>query len=278
MSKREAVINDAFASPLLVDDKQREYIEKDQELKAQHFAVSGAEAAISQSDKRIAQVTSNYHQQLQTERIQIQAQLDKLTQDWDKQVHKNGLMELRAPQAGFVKDIASHTPGTSAGAEAGRFALRGAKLFAPRNPALTTPGTILMTVVPNGESLIAEVQIKNADSGFIHANQPVKVKVASYPFQKYGMLEGEVTHLGADATDTVGGRPEEVSPENRLSVQANYKAHVRLKSQTLLAQGEKFELRPGMQVVAEIHLGERTIMEYLLSPVQKTVREAGRER
>ena len=255
MAKREAVINDAFASPLLVDDKQREYIEKDQELKAQHFAVSGAEAAISQSDKRIAQVTSNYHQQLQTERIQIQAQLDKLTQDWDKQVHKNGLMELRAPQAGFVKDIASHTPGT-----------------------VVTPGTILMTVVPNGESLIAEVQIKNADSGFIHANQPVKVKVASYPFQKYGMLEGEVTHLGADATDTVGGRPEEVSPENRLSVQANYKAHVRLKSQTLLAQGEKFELRPGMQVVAEIHLGERTIMEYLLSPVQKTVREAGRER
>ncbi len=92
------------------------------------------------------------------------------------------------------------------------------------------------------------------------------------------MLEGEVAHLGADATDTVGGRPEEMNPENRLNVQANYKAHVRLKAQHLQAQGEKFELKPGMQVVAEIHLGERTIMDYLLSPVQKAVKEAGRER
>ena len=246
---------DGFASPLLVEDKKREHIEKDQELKAQHFAVTGAEAATSQSEKRVAQVTSTYHQQLQAERIQAQAQLDKLTQDWEKQAHKNGLMELKAPQAGIVKDIASHTPGT-----------------------VVTPGTILMTVVPNGEALIAEVQIKNADSGFIHTNQPVKVKIASYPFQKYGMLEGEVTHLGADSTDTVGGRPEELNPENRINVQSNYKAHVKLKSQTLIAQGEKFDLRPGMQVIAEIHLGERTIMEYLLSPVQKAVREAGRER
>ena len=61
-------------------------------------------------------------------------------------------------------------------------------------------------------------------------------------------------------------------------MQANYKAHVKLKAKQLNAQGETFELRPGMQVVAEIHLGERTIMDYLLSPVQKAVKEAGRER
>ncbi len=246
---------EGFASPLLVEDKKREHAEKDQEHKAQHYAVTGAEAAIAQSEKRLAQVSSNYRQQLQTERIQTQAQVEKLLQDWEKQQHKNGLMELKAPQAGIVKDIASHTPGT-----------------------VVTPGTILMTVVPQHEPLMAEVQIKNADSGFIRANQPVKVKVASYPFQKYGMLEGEVTHLGADSTDTVGGRPEELSSENRLNVQANYKAHVKLKAQQLNAQGKTFELRPGMQVVAEIHLGERTIMDYLLSPVQKAVKEAGRER
>ena len=246
---------DGFASPLLVDDKKREFIEKDQELKTQHFAVSGAEASIHQSEMRLNQISSSYRQQLQTERIQAQAQLEKYLQDWDKQAHKNALLELKAPQAGIVKDIASHTAGT-----------------------VVTPGTILMTVVPNGEALIAEVQIRNTDSGFVKNNQPVKVKIASYPFQKYGMLEGEITHLGADATDTVGGRPEEMNPENRLSVQANYKAHVKLKAQHLNALGQRFELKPGMQVVAEIHLGERTVMDYLLSPVQKTVREAGRER
>ena len=89
---------------------------------------------------------------------------------------------------------------------------------------------------------------------------------------------GIVKDIASHTTDTVGGRPEEVSPENRLSVQANYKAHVKLKAQHLDAQGRQFQLKPGMQVVAEIHLGERTIMEYLLSLVQKAAGEAGRER
>ena len=42
--------------------------------------------------------------------------------------------------------------------------------------------------------------------------------------------------------------------------------------------GEKFRLAPGMQVSAEIHLGTRTVLEYLLSPVQKAFHEAARER
>jgi HlyD family secretion protein len=187
--------------------------------------------------------------------MQTLAQLEKLHPEWDKQTHKNTLQELKAPQSGIVKDIASHTPGT-----------------------VVTPGTILMTVVPQHEPLIAEVHIKNTDAGFIRANQPVRVKVASFPFQKYGMLDGEVVHIGADSTDTVGGRPEEVNTENRLAVQANYKAHVRLDKQSLRGDGREFNLKPGMQVTAEIHLGERTVMEYLLSPVQKAVKEAGRER
>jgi hemolysin D len=51
-----------------------------------------------------------------------------------------------------------------------------------------------------------------------------------------------------------------------------------LKRQSLNAEGERFDLAPGMQVTAEIKLGTRTILEYLLSPVQKAFHEAGRER
>jgi hemolysin D len=251
----ERLGKDGFASSLLVEDKQRERTEKEQEFKAQQFAAASAEASIVQSERKIAQITSSYHQQLQTERIQAMSQLEKLSQDWEKQVHRNGLLELRAPQGGVVKDIASHTTGT-----------------------VVTPGTILLTVVPMDEPLIAEVQVKNSDSGFIHMSQQAKVKVMSYPFQQYGMVEGEIAHFGADASETVGGKPEEINPEGRLAVNANYKAHIKLKGQNLRSQGEDFHLLPGMQVIAEIHLGERTILEYLLSPVQKAVHEAARER
>ena len=125
---------------------------------------------------------------------------------------------------------------------------------------------------------MAEVQIKNSDAGFITRTTPAKLKVASFPFQKYGLVEGEVTHFSADASDTVGGRPEEINQEGRLAVTANYKAQIKLKHQHLMRDNKTFRLLPGMQVVAEIHLGSRSVLEYLLSPVQKTVSEAARER
>ena len=57
-----------------------------------------------------------------------------------------------------------------------------------------------------------------------------------------------------------------------------FRALVELSSQTLEADGRRYALAPGMQVIAEIHLGTRSVLEYLLSPVQKAFQEAGRER
>ena len=58
-----------------------------------------------------------------------------------------------------------------------------------------------MTLVPSGEILRAEVWVGNQDVGFIHTGEPVKIKFAAYQFQKYGMIEGRVAHLSADASD-----------------------------------------------------------------------------
>ena len=57
-----------------------------------------------------------------------------------------------------------------------------------------------------------------------------------------------------------------------------FRAIVDLNTQTLESQGTKYALTPGMQAVAEIKLGERTLLEYLLSPVQKVMHEGARER
>jgi len=57
-----------------------------------------------------------------------------------------------------------------------------------------------------------------------------------------------------------------------------YRALVELKAQSLEADGARFALAPGMQVAAEIHLGTRTVLEYVLSPVRRAFHEAGRAR
>jgi HlyD family secretion protein len=243
---------EGFAGRLLAEDRRRQRIEAQQEMKAQAHAIEGYRATILQSRKRMEQLDSNYRQVLYNERVEVSAQADKLEQDQRKQSLRREFLELKAPQNGTVKDLATHTEG-----------------------AVLTPGSVLLTIVPEDEPLRAEVWITNLDRGFVHAGQVVKVKVAPYPFQKYGMVEGVVTHVGADSTEqpaNESGADAKAPPMHR------FRSLVELKSQYLDAAGVKHRLSPGMQVDAEIKLGDRTVLEYVLSPVRKAFSEAAHER
>ena len=242
---------EGFAGRLLALERQRAYMENEQDLRAQTQNVASLKALISQSERRVAQIVSVYRQQLENERIEAAALYHKLQQDWDKQQHRHSLLELKAPQAGIVKDLATHTPGT-----------------------IVAPGTILLTLVPHDEPLVAEVWIGNADAGLVQSNQRARIKIAAYPFQKYGLLDGVVRQVGADAQ----ARSDSNGPALRAEQDAAYRALISLESGSLEGGGGPLRLVPGMQVSAEIHLGTRTVLEYLLSPVQRIAHEAGRER
>jgi len=90
-------------------------------------------------------------------------------------------------------------------------------------------------------------------------------------------VRGHVRHLSPDASESPNGADPNPS-RDRGAQPSGYRALVALDSTHLTRDGERFELTPGMQVSAEIRLGSRSVMDYLLSPVQKTVHEAGRER
>ena len=222
-------------------------------------------AAIEQSTKKILQITSTYRQQLNDERFDAESQHNKLGQELAKQTYKDGLLELRAPTAGRIKDLTTHTRGT-----------------------VVSPGTVLLTLVPQNEPLQAEVWIANLDAGFIVPDQKAKLKLVAFPFQQYGMLDGVVRHVGADASDKADSSSNSVNgpaaPANAdkdagaSSSQLFYRTLISLDSNELAVQGISHKLVPGMQVNAEIKLGTRTVLEYLISPVQKTINEAWRER
>jgi HlyD family secretion protein len=130
--------------------------------------------------------------------------------------------------------------------------------------------------VPADEQLRAEVWVSNQDVGFVHVGQRVKLKLVAFTFQKYGMLEGQVLRVSADAAEqapATGARGEA-----QRALPAAYKMVVELDAQHLDAGGHRYALAPGMHVTAEVKLGSRTVLEYLLSPVQQAFHEAGRER
>lgn len=252
----DKLVKDGFAGSLMASDKKRERIEKEQELKTQAHLIDSAKASIAQSEKKLAQLDSDYRRSLHAERNEAQAAFDKLLQERTKQAHRQDLLELRASQDSVVKDLATHTAGT-----------------------VVQPGTVLLTLVPKEETLRAEVWVSNEDIGFVRQGQPVKLKFAAYQFQKYGLLEGTVEHVSVDAADgntgAAGNPNDKAAGRNQPLV---YKALVRLKAMKLEMDGEKFPLTAGMQTSAEIMLGTRTVAEYLLSPVRKAWHEAGRER
>lgn len=247
---------EGFVSPLAAAEKQRDATEKARDLDAQQASVAALGASIVAQQKKISQLRNTYHAQLQTELADIRARLAQLQPSLDKSIYRQGLMELRAPQDGVIKDLATTTIG-----------------------AVVQPGTVIMTLVPQDELLYADVSVKNEDVGFVQVGQPAQIKLAAYPFQKYGLLTGKVTRLSADASDAGKTNGAAGNTGNDDSANSSYKARVTLDQQTLVdPQGNKLAMTAGMQVVAEIHQGRRTVLEYLLSPVQKAVREAGRER
>jgi hemolysin D len=247
----ERLVKEGFVSELGANDKVRERIEKEQELKVQEAGLAALAAGVEQSRKKLEHVRSSYESQLRNERVELQNQYQHVSGELNKQNYKSALLELRASVSGTVKDLATYQPG-----------------------AVVQPGTPLLNIVPKDEPLMAEVAIRNEDVGFVDVGQAVKLKLQAYPFQKYGLIDGVVHLVGADSNNSDPQKATAMgySPQS-------YKAWVSLTSQTFKAPGQAaLRLTPGMLVQAEISQGQRTVLEYLLSPIQKVVQEAARER
>jgi hypothetical protein len=101
-----------------------------------------------------------------------------------------------------------------------------------------------------------------------------RIRMGQYVWQ------GRVLQVNADATEapSPNTRSDALTGRDRPMGPLAFRAIVELASQELAADGVRYPLQPGMQVASEIHLGTRTVLEYLLSPVQKAFHEAARER
>jgi HlyD family secretion protein len=189
----EKLVKEGFVSELGANDKQRERIEKEQELKVQESNLAALAAAVEQSRQKLAQIRYGYESRLRNERVELQNQHQRTEGELHKQAYKSGLLELRATEAGTVKDMATCKPGT-----------------------VVQPGASLLNIVPKDEPLLAEVAIRNEDMGFVGVGQSVKLKLQAYPFQKYGMLEGtvELVSAGSLANDPQKAVAQGQSPQS----------------------------------------------------------------
>ena len=245
------LLQEGFIGELAANDKRREAIEREQDLAVQAATIEALAAALAQSERREEQLRSAYRADLMRERVDAHAAIQRLEQEQEKTGFRFRQLEVLAPQDGVVKDLAVRAPGFVAQA-----------------------GSPLMRIVPNGDPLIAEAMLANEDVGFVEIGQLARIKMATYPFQKYGLLEGRVAQISADAFDG-----SESQRAGNSASPLTYRALLELAAQQLLApNGQVLDLAAGMAATIEIHQGRRTVMEFLMSPLQRVTAEAARER
>ena len=121
-------------------------------------------------------------------------------------------------------------------------------------------GQQLAQIVPEKAPLYVDAALDNQDIGFVKPGQRVVVKVATYPFQRYGYLEGTVENIS----------PDSIQDDKKSLI---YKAKIKLNDEKSSKQNQ-LKLLPGMSVSAEITTGQRRIIEFFLDPLMTKADES----
>ncbi len=126
-----------------------------------------------------------------------------------------------------------------------------------------TAGEPLLTVVPAGSQLEAQLLVPSSAVGFVRRGQRVVLRYQAFPYQKFGLHFGEVDQVSRSALS-----PQEVAVLVGQQVSAPlYRVLVRLNAQFVDAYGRPVELRPGMALRADILLDRRRLIDWVLEPL-----------
>ena len=140
-------------------------------------------------------------------------------------------------------------------------------------------GEPLITMVPADAPLEIEANISGRDNGFVHMTDPVAIKFDTFPFTQYGLAYGKVRTISADsftAADEQRTRSGAV-PLNPSSSEPYFRARITIENVALHDVPVGFRLAPGMPVTADIKVGKRTVLDYILGKVLPVAAEGMRE-
>ncbi|HEY9906300.1 MAG TPA: HlyD family type I secretion periplasmic adaptor subunit [Thermosynechococcaceae cyanobacterium] len=129
------------------------------------------------------------------------------------------------------------------------------------------PGEEMLSILPSGKDLVLEVKILNRDVGFIRKGMDVKVKMATFPYQEFGIVPGELIEISPDAVVDKDEAGREMGPV--------FPAKVRLKKDSIMVRGREVKLSPGLAATAEIVTRQKSILDLLIEPVTRRFSEAG---
>ncbi len=250
LNANEQLLEKGYVSKLKVIEMRRQRMAAARDRDIALDATSKAEAQMARAGSSANQSRSQARARILDQLTKADAEADLRREELIKATKRSSLQRLLSPIDGTVTQLAVHTIG-----------------------GVVEPAKPIMVIVPKGGALVAEVKLANKDVGFVRVGQAVAVKLEAFPFTRYGTVPGRVEWISADAVE------EERSPSAKsLGPGLVYTVRVSLKRKTIMRGDEQVSLSPGMSATADIRTGRRSIMSYLLSPIDEARLEAGRER
>lgn len=238
---RRQLTDKGLAIKSLQLELEQQHIDHQRQIAVQHQNARRARASVAGVAAQIAQARSEAQREVLADLGKAEAEMRLAREELTKADQRSNLQLVRAPADGIVQQLAVYSEG-----------------------AVLKPADPILVVVPSDAELVVEAQVLNRDAGFVRTGQPVTVKLEAFPFTRYGTLEGRLAWISRDAV-----QDEKLGPV--------YQARV-----TVRAPGggtaSGIRVSPGLQATAEIRTDDRRVIDYLLSPLERRLNEAGRER
>lgn len=260
---RRTLMERDLGSKLLYLQEQQELVNGEKELLVQKSRYAEAEAALAAITATRAQVAAEFRRKASDDLSKAEQKAASLAQDLVKSVQRTKERSLVAPIDGVVQQLAVHTVG-----------------------GIVTPAQTLLVLVPTNSKLEIEAMISNQDIGFVEVGQPASIKVRTFDFTKYGLINGTVESVSLDAVksdpsrDVPSGKSSDSSTigSDSAAKEPSYIARISLDRSQMKVGEKTVSLAPGMVVTVEIMTGTRSIISYLLSPLVRYGHDNMRER
>lgn len=222
------------ASELEVLDSQTRI----QRLKSQIAEATNAaprlQTAQAESESRVKETVARFRAEASSALTQVREELERSSHEIGTNVDRLDRNIIRTPVAGLINKLNVTTIG-----------------------AVVRPSEVLLEITPSDQRLVIQTRSNPNDRAHLRRGLPARVRIGAYDYATYGTFEGHVTEVSADTlSDERGSR--------------YYRVNVEVDTSTLMSRvRQPGVLVPGMAASADIAVGKRTILSYILSPLLK---------
>lgn len=228
---------------------ERAVVEARKDYNTASTAVPAAEAAVREAQGKLEEGKLKYTNEARDELGKLTDEFNRLGEGIKAEENRVDQALLKSPIRAEVKQVLVNTVGQA-----------------------VQPNTNIVELVPVNETLLIEAKVKPSDIAFVRPGLPAKIKITAYDFSIYGGLDGTVESVSADSFTDEARQRRPGEPETY------FKALVRTKQNYLERYGNRYPIKSGMVAEADIITGRKTVMQYLLKPINKARADALTER